>query len=388
MQRIYLDNAATSWPKPVAVYDAMDRYHRELGAPAGRSGYREAAEVDRMIVACRNRLAALIGADRSDRVVFTTSGTDSLNLALHGVLKPGDHVVTTAAEHNSILRPLRQLQDTCQVQVTRVRCDAFGQVDPDDIAEAVGPKTRLIAVTHASNVTGAVQPIRDISSIAGRRGALLLVDAAQTVGHLPIAVNDLGVDLLAAPGHKGLLGPLGTGVLYIRAGVERHLNSLRQGGTGTSSEDDRQPTGLPEKYESGNLNVPGLIGLSAGVDYLIQRGVGDVQDHCLELVHRLRAGLSEIPGLTMYGPPTGRDAASVVSIALQGYDPQEIAAALDSAYRVQARAGFHCAPLMHRTLGTIEKGGTVRFSVGPFNTSGDIDEALSAVREIAQAALS
>ena len=366
----------------------MDRYHRELGAPAGRSGYREAAEVDRLIVTCRNRLAALIGADRSDRVVFTTSGTDSLNLALHGLLKPGDHVVTTAAEHNSILRPLRQLQDTRQVQVTRVHCDQFGVVDPDDIAKAVEPNTRVIAVTHASNVTGAVQPIREISSIAGRRSALLLVDAAQTIGHIPIGVNELGIDLLAVPGHKGLLGPLGTGLLYIRAGVERHLDSLRQGGTGTSSEDDRQPTGLPEKYESGNLNVPGLVGLSAAVGYLTQRGVEEVQDHCRGLVHRLRAGLSEIPGITMYGPPTGRDAASVVSITLQGYDPQEIAAALDSAYGVQVRAGLHCAPLMHRTLGTIEQGGTVRFSVGPFNTAGDIDAALAGISEIAQAALS
>src|SRR5262245_56545511 len=229
MKRIYLDNAATSWPKPEPAYRPLDRFQRQLGAPAGRSSYAEASEVERMIRSCRKKIADLIGASDPSRIIFTLNGTDSLNLALHGVLRPGDHVVTTVCEHNSVLRPLRFLAQR-DVTTSYVPCDGQGYVDPDNIRRVMTPKTRLIAMIHASNVTGAIQPAAEVGHIAAEQGVLFLLDAAQSLGHVPIDVSALGCHLLAAPGHKGLLGPLGTGVLYVAPGVEEHLLPLRQGG--------------------------------------------------------------------------------------------------------------------------------------------------------------
>src|SRR4051794_6478479 len=254
MARIYLDNAATSWPKAEAVYGAVDHYQRQLGAPAGRSSYAEASDVERMIGSCRKKIATLIGATDPFRIVFTFNGTDSLNLALHGLLRPGDHVVTTVCEHNSVLRPLRFLAQR-DITTTYVPCDGHGYIDADAIREAITSKTRLIALIHASNVTGAIQSAEAVGKIAADHGVFFVLDAAQSLGHVPIDVTSLGCHLLAAPGHKGLLGPLGTGVLYIAPSVEQQLLPLRQGGTGTKSDEDRQPDSLPDRYESGNLNV-------------------------------------------------------------------------------------------------------------------------------------
>jgi len=379
-KRIYLDNAATSWPKPDAVYDAVDRYLRESGAPAGRSVYAEAHQANQAVVAARTALAKFIGADDSRRVIFTLNGTESLNLALHGLLREGDHVVTTVVEHNSVLRPLRELESH-GVQVDRVPCNVRGYVSPDDIRAAMKPNTKLVAVTHASNVTGTVQPVAEIARIAHERDALLLVDAAQTLGYLPVHVGELGIDLLAAPGHKGLLGPLGTGLLYIRPGLEERLVTLRQGGTGTQSDDDRQPQTLPHKYEAGSLNVPGIVGLGAGIDFLRLQG-NRLRSHHQQLTERLVAGLIEIDGVNVFGPAEPADRVGVVSVTIDRYDPQEVAAMLDGAHRVQVRAGFHCAPLMHRAIGTLDLGGAVRFSVGMFNTEADIDAAVAAVAEV------
>jgi cysteine desulfurase/selenocysteine lyase len=382
-QRIYLDNAATSWPKPPAVYDAVDRYQRQLGAPAGRGTYREASEVERLIAAARRTIAELVGASDSKRIIFTLNCTDSLNLALHGCLRPGDHVVTTVVEHNSVLRPLRWLQEHRQVEVTRVDCDGEGIVSPDDLGAAVRPNTRMIALIHASNVTGALQPIEAASEIAKQHGALLLVDAAQSLGHVPIDVSKTPIDLLAAAGHKGLLGPLGTGVLYIAPGVEQQLEPTRQGGTGTVSDQDRQPEGLPEKYESGNLNAAGLVGLAAGSAYIAERGVADLREHEMQLTSRLLDGLGRIDGLTVYGPRQIDRRVGVVSVSIPGYDPREAAALLDATWSIQLRAGIHCAPLMHRALGTVDRGGTLRFSPGPFSTAEEIDAAIEALAEMA-----
>ena len=265
MTRIYLDNAATSWPKPEAVYRAVDDYQRRLGAPAGRGSYSEAAETERIVGSCRQKIAQLLGASDPSRIIFTLNGTDSLNLALHGLLRPGDHVVTTVCEHNSVLRPLRFLAEQRQVSATYVGCDGQGFVSPDDIRRAITPHTRLIALVHVSNVTGAIQPVEEVGRIAAEHGQTYLIDAAQSLGYVPIDVRRLGCHLLAAPGHKGLLGPLGTGVLYVAPGVEQQLLPLRQGGTGTRSDEDIQPTSLPDRYEAGNLNVPGIAGLAAGV---------------------------------------------------------------------------------------------------------------------------
>ncbi len=383
-KRIYLDNAATSWPKPDAVYDAVDRYMRESGAPAGRSVYAEAHQANQIVAATRAAVARLIGADDPRRIAFTLNGTEALNIAIHGLVDEGDRVVTTVAEHNSVLRPLRELESTRGVRVDRVSCNVRGFVDPDDVRAAMGAKTKLVVVTHASNVTGTIQWVADIARIAHERGALVLVDAAQTLGYLPVHVGELGIDLLAAPGHKGLLGPLGTGLLYVRAGVEAKLRTLRQGGTGTQSDQDRHPQTLPYKYEAGSLNVPGIVGLSAGIDFLRLQG-NKLRSHHQHLCERLVAGLIEIEGVKVFGPADPADRVGVVSITIDGYDPQEVAAMLDGAHRIQVRAGFHCAPLMHAAIGTIDLGGAVRFSIGVFNTEADIDAAIYAVAEVAAA---
>ncbi len=267
-QRIYLDNAATSWPKPEAVYEAVDHYLREIGAPNGRSGYSHAQESNRIVDKARRGVAALIGAREHSQVVFGFNCTDVLNIAIRGIVRPGDHVVTTVCDHNSVLRPLRALSEDSGVKVTYVPCDGQGFISPADVRAALRPETRLVAVNHASNVTGAIQPVEEIGRVVRESDAYYLVDAAQSLGHVPIDVQSLDADLLAAPGHKGLLGPLGTGVLYIRPGVERHLKPLRCGGTGSQSDEDRQPDVLPDKYESGNHNLAGLAGLAAATDFL------------------------------------------------------------------------------------------------------------------------
>ncbi len=385
--RIYLDNAATSWPKPEAVYAAIDHYQRHLGAPAGRSGYAEAIEVNQAIEVARRRAATLLSVRDPKQVIFTAGGTDSLNLAIHGLLRAEDHVVTTVIEHNSVLRPLRAAEDAGQVTVTRVECDREGLVDPLAVRAALRPNTRLVAISHASNVTGAIQPVAQVGQVAQAAGALLLVDAAQTAGDLPLAVDDLNADLLATSGHKGLLGPLGVGLLYIKPGVEKQLVSLRQGGTGTQSEADRQPEALPHKYEAGSMNVPGILGLSAGIGFLLERGLDRVREHSRQLTEQLLSGLAAIRGVRLYGPRNATQRVGLVSFSIEGYDPQEIAAMLDAAHRVQVRSGLHCAPLMHGALGTLAHGGTVRLSVGVFTTPDEIATAIAAIGEISDAAI-
>jgi cysteine desulfurase / selenocysteine lyase len=383
VKRIYLDNAATSWPKPDVVYAAVDRYLRENGAPAGRSAYREAAEVESVIASARASIARLIGADHTKQIVLTFNATGALNLAIHGLLRPGDHAIATDADHNSVLRPLRYLQEHGGVEVTRVTCDLSGRVDPDDVRRAIQPNTRLVAMLHASNVTGVIEPVAEVAAIAHERGARFLLDAAQSLGHWPVSVKDLSFDLLAAPGHKGLLGPLGTGFLYIRDGIEREIESVAQGGTGTQSNEDRQPESVPDKFEPGNHNVPGLVGLAAALGWLESRGIESICRHEKELGDQLRERLRRIPGVELHGPAAGEPAVAVVSISIEGYDPQEAAAVLDSAFRIQVRAGLHCAGRLHAALGTLQRGGTVRFSAGAFSTPSDIEAAAAAVEEIA-----
>ena len=381
--RIYLDNAATTWPKPESVYAAVDHYQREIGAPNGRSGYSEALASNRIVERARRGGADLIGAVDPNQVIFANNGTDALNLAIRGLVRPGDHVVTTVCDHNSVLRPLRALGEQAGVAVSYVPCDSFGFVSPDDVRAAFRHNTRLVAVIHASNVTGAIQPIEAIGTIVREHGAFYLVDAAQSLGHVPLDVSRFPVDLVAAPGHKGLLGPLGTGVLYIRPGVERELEPLRYGGTGTQSDEDRQPDVLPDKYEPGNHNLIGLAGLAAACDFLKQETIAAVQAHHDELVSRLLDGLRDAPGLTIHGPQTAASRTSVVSITVEGYEPQELAAVLEASHRIQCRAGLHCAPRMHAALGTTAGGGTVRLSPGYFTTLDQIDAVVSAINEVA-----
>ena len=384
--RIYLDNAATSWPKPESVYQAVETYQRENGAPAGRSAYHDATHAEWIVGHARGQLADLIRAESPSNIVFTFNGTDSLNLAIHGLLKSGDHVVTSVVEHNSVLRPLKHLEQTRGIRVTRVDCDGQGRVNPDDIEKAITSKTRLVAIIHASNVTGVIQPVEEIGRIARQHGLIYLVDAAQTAGHLPINVGQMGAHLLAAPGHKSLLGPLGTGFLYIAQDAVDLLQPLRQGGTGTQSEQDIQPSGTPEKFESGNHNVAGLAGLAAGLELIRSKGVSTLREHQQRLTSMLLDGLSELSGVTTHGPSDEDERVGVVSLTMAGYDPQEIASLLDTEYAIQIRAGIHCAPLIHERLSTGRRGGTARVSIGPFNTEEQVETTIRAIGEVAASA--
>jgi selenocysteine lyase/cysteine desulfurase len=324
-----------------------------------------------------------LGVGDPQRLVFATNGTDALNLAIHGLLRNGDHVVTTVCEHNSVLRPLADASRARGVRVTHIGCDDAGFVKLDELERALRPDTRLLAITHASNVTGAVQPVAEAAALAKAAGALVVVDAAQTAGHLPISVDELGADLLACSGHKGLLGPLGTGLLYVRPGIETELTPVRQGGTGVDSESEHQPGELPMRYEAGNLNTAALAGVAAAAEFLGERSVSRVAAHEAALIVQLDAGLRSNAAVRVYGPRNPCLRAPVVSFSVEGYDPQEFAAALDASAGVQCRAGLHCAPRMHQALGTTPTGGLVRMSVGWSTTPEDVELAIRAVAAIA-----
>jgi cysteine desulfurase family protein len=381
MHRIYLDNAATSWPKPPAVYDAVDRYHRENGAAVGRSATRAGAAVQKSVDHARRQLSRLFNAS-SGSIVFGFNGTDVLNIVLHGWLRSGDHVVTSVAEHNSVLRPLKFLETRLGLKIDYLPVDASGVIDVDATRARLRDNTRLIALTHASNVTGALQPVESIGQIARERGVPFLLDAAQTAGHLPIDVEKLNVDFLACSGHKGLLGPLGTGVLYIKPGREAELAPLRQGGTGTASEDESIAQSGPDRYEAGNHNAPGLVGLAAAVDWILEQGVDRLRLHEIELTERLLNGLSSSPGVSIAGPTTAESRVGTVSVRLSSLDPQTAASLLETEFGIESRAGLHCAPRMHAALGSRQEGGTVRLSTGPFTTNEEIDAVVQAIRAL------
>jgi cysteine desulfurase/selenocysteine lyase len=385
-RRLYMDNAATSFPKPAAVTDAMVRYARQLGASAGRGAYAEAMETAGLIAECRRRVNVLVSGADANQVVFTLNCTDALNLAIKGLvpLSGPAHAICTHIDHNSILRPLNALVDQGRIEQTRVPVDpATGLVDPDDVRRAIRPDTKLIAVTHASNVTGTVQPIRELGRIAREHAVPFVVDAAQSAGHVPIDVRADGIDLLAAPGHKGLLGPLGTGFLYVRPGLERTLRPLREGGTGSASEDDRQPTFMPDKFEPGSHNAIGLVGLNEGLRWVAEQTVEMLAAHDLDLVRTFLEGVSDVDGLTYYGPRGVRDRMGVFSVRIDGYDPHELSSILEAQFGILTRSGIHCAPLAHAALGTLDAGGATRFSFGPFLSKQDVKFATDALAEVA-----
>lgn len=381
-ERIYLDNAATSWPKPPTVAESVERYLRENGASAGRGVYSHSQQVTQIINATRRRVAMLLGVREPRRIIFTFNGTDSTNLALHGCLRSGDHVITSEAEHNSVLRPLRFLEQHVGVEVTHVPVDETGLISPDDVRQAIRPNTRAIAILHASNVTGVLQPLQDIASVARDHDLLTIIDAAQTAGHLAIDAEHWGLDLVASSGHKGLLGPLGTGILYVGPRAEACVRPLRQGGTGSESESDEQPHSLPQRLESGNLNVVGLVGLERSTAYIQERDPAELRLHEQRLTARLLDGLRTIGAVQIYGPRNAEQQVGVVSIRAKGYDPQELATILDAEFAIQVRSGLHCAPRMHRRLGTLELGGTVRLSVGSFTEEPQVDAAVEGLAEL------
>lgn len=393
MIRRYFDNAATSFPKPPGVAEAMVAYMRDIGASAGRGAYREAVESGKMLERTRGSIRRLLGASPADPVIFTLNGSDALNIAIKGVLRGGDHAVTTALDHNSVLRPLGALEAQRGITWTAVEVDPRTTLlDAGAIEAAITPKTTLVVVNHASNVTGAIQPVAEIAAICRRRGLLLAVDAAQSAGHVPIDFAGLGVDLLATPGHKGLLGPLGTGVLLIRAGVEQRMQTFREGGTGSASEIALQPEYAPDKFEAGSHNAVGLAGLLAAVEWLLERDVAALRRHEQGLCAEMIAGLEAIGersggGFEWFGPRDPAARVGVFSVRMDAFEPAELAAVLEERFGVLARAGLHCAPFAHRTIGTEAHGGTTRLSLGAFHTAEDVAAAIDALGRIASTVL-
>lgn len=380
---VYLDNAATSWPKPPEVAAAMVRFLDEVGANPGRSGHRLSIEAGRLVASAREAVAELFHADDPLRVVFGANATEALNLALLGLLRPGDHVITSGIEHNAMMRPLRQLERD-GVALSVLPCAPDGTLEAAQVAAALRPNTRLIALTQASNVSGTLLPVAEVGAIARQHGLLMLVDTAATAGVVPIDMERDGIDLLAFTGHKALLGPTGTGGLILGPRVDADaLRPLKRGGTGSRSEDEEQPEFLPDKFESGTLNVVGLAGLEAGIRWLQERGIETIQAHHQALLRLLLAGLSEIPAVTVYGPRDPARQVDTVSFNLAGQSPSEVGFRLDEEFGIQTRVGLHCAPAAHRTLGTFPQG-TVRFAPGIFTPNAAIFHALEAVRQLAR----
>lgn len=366
---LYLDNAATSFPKPESVYQAVMYAMRDVGVSPGRGGYRRSLEASRLLFQAREAVASLFNIQDSSRVVFTANATAALNQALYGTLKAGDHVLTSSMEHNSLLRPLMALRRHAGIEVSIVPAAADGRISPDDVRRMLQPNTRMLAISHVSNVCGAIQDITRLSAICREAGILLLLDAAQSAGVLPLDVQASSIDLLAAPGHKALLGPQGTGVLYVAGHLE--LTPLMTGGTGSSSSSEEQPDLLPDGLESGTHNLPGIAGLLAGIDFIRTTGMAVIAQHEKELAEYVRQLLSSQRDIVLFGPQGTPDRSSVVSFAVNGIDSSLIAAELDHGYDIAVRSGLHCAPRAHQTLGTFPQG-TVRVSPGWFTTREDI----------------
>lgn len=372
---IYLDNAATTFPKPAQVYRAASGVMERLGANPGRSGHRMSLAAGRVVMRCRDALAALLNVDAPERIVFCLNCTDALNMAIRGLPLSGGHVIAMALDHNASLRPLCGMAARGEIELDVLTPGPDGAVSRAQVERALRPDTRLVAMSHASNVTGALQPAAEIGALCREKGALFLLDAAQTLGVEPVHPEALCADLLAFPGHKGLLGPMGTGGLWLREGLT--LSPYREGGTGSRSESPLQPDDLPDRYESGTLNLPGLAGLLAGARFVAAHG-GEIREKEAALARRLRAGLAAMPSVTLYGPEA--PSVGIVSFNLAGRRSGDVADRLNR-LGIGVRAGLHCAPLAHRALGTLETG-VVRASPGFFNTEGDIDRLLSAVWRI------
>jgi len=376
---IYLDNAATSYPKPESVYRAVDQALRHAGGNPGRGGHDLSLAAGRLVLEARETVAAMFGIADSSRVVFTSGATEALNLALFGLLRPGDRVVTTSMEHNAVVRPLRALEEI-GVEVVRVSADRQGLIDVADLQRACAKPTRMLVVSHCSNVTGTLQPIEEVGPWCREQGILFLVDAAQSAGLFPLDVVCQAIDLLAVPGHKGLLGPPGTGFLYVRPGLSP--KPLIYGGTGSHSSSARQPEEFPERLESGTPNTSGLAGLQAGIEFLQKTGLEKIRRHEQELLQQLLGGLRQIPGVRIFGPGQAARHGGAVSFCLGSADPAETGFRLDHEYGICCRAGLHCSPDAHKTIGSYPTG-TVRVSPGYFSTPQEIDQLLVAVADLA-----
>ena len=377
---VYLDNAATSWPKPPEVIAAMQAYLENGGGSPGRAAHGKSLASARMVYETRDALSSLFNATSPDRVIFTKNATEAINLLLFGFLNPGDHVIVSSMEHNAVMRPLRQLESR-GVSLSVAACDSCGGLDPLTIKTALTPRTRLVLLVHASNVTGTLLPIAEVANIAREAGIRFAVDAAQTAGVHPIDVQSGGIDFLTFTGHKSLGGPQGTGGLVIGPDVD--LRPLMFGGTGSASESENQPAFLPDKLESGTLNAIGIAGLGASLAALAEFGVENVLAHERKLMKLFRDGLKELSDIEVYGPENTAESVGVLSLNVASRPCEEVGMELERDFDILTRTGLHCAPAAHRTIGTFGRG-TVRFSVSRFNTESDIHAALEALSKIAR----
>ncbi|MBI3813944.1 MAG: aminotransferase class V-fold PLP-dependent enzyme [Nitrospinae bacterium] len=375
---IYLDNAATSFPKPEAVYTAVNYTLQKYGSSPGRGGHKMSMQTDRIIFDVRERIASFFNIPSSSNVIFTFNVTMGINLALKGILKAGDHVITSSMEHNSVMRPLKRLEKE-GVAKTVVKCSKEGFLNPNDIEKEIKSNTKLIVITHASNVVGTIMPIQDVGEIARKKGIVFLLDAAQSAGLLPIDVQKDNIDILACTGHKSLFGPQGTGFLYIKDGLD--VEPLIEGGTGSNSESDEMPDFLPDKFQGGTLNTPGIAGLGAGIEFIQKEGLQKIRNKELHFAAEIMSEFKKIKGVKLYGSPNPAERVSVVSFNIGEKDPAEVGNILNEKYDIMSRVGLHCAPNAHRTIGTFPVG-TVRVSVGYFNTEEDIERLIKAVRDI------
>ena len=377
---IYLDNAATTLHKPPQVMEAVLHAMITMGN-AARGAHGGALEASRTVFGTREKLARLFSCRRADHVVFTANSTEALNIAINGTIHRGDHVISTDCEHNSVLRPLYRLEEERDVELDFVPADRQGRVDYSDFERLMRPNTRAVVCTHCSNLTGNIMDLERISDIAHRHGALLLVDASQTAGTVPIHMEALGVDVLCFTGHKGLMGPQGTGGLCIRPGVE--IAPWKVGGSGVHSYDRHHPMEYPTRLEAGTLNSHGIAGLSAALDVILERGVEDIQRAEHALMQRFYEGVRDIPGVTVYGDFSAPERCAIVALNIRDYDSSAVSDELTVTYGIATRPGAHCAPRMHKALGTTEQG-AVRFSFSFYNTEQEVDAAIAAVRAIAE----
>jgi cysteine desulfurase family protein len=378
---IYLDNAATAFPKPATVLANMVQAYHRFGVSPGRGNYDLATEAGDLVAKTRQKVARFFHAPDPDRVVFTSNATDALNIAIQGTVKAGDHVISTRLEHNSVLRPLHHLHLRGVIEYDLVPFDERGFVDPGDILSAIKPNTRLVILSHASNVLGTVQPVYDIGRLCAERGVPLYVDVAQSAGVLPIDMELWGLSGIAFTGHKSMLAPTGIGGLVLGPGVE--VEPTRFGGTGFESLSLVHPHAFPYRLEAGTHNLMGIIGLAEALDYLQDRGIESIHAGEMKLLRRLRDGLSGCENIRMYGSGDSAEHLGLLTANVQDMDPEDVGAILDGDFHIAVRVGLHCAPLLHETIGTSPRG-TIRFSMGPFNTEEDIDETVTAMKTIAR----
>ena len=377
---IYLDNAATTYPKPQIVKESViDWLETGSGSP-GRGKHSSALKADSRVLQVRKHLAKFFGVIDEFRIVFTYSATDALNLGIKGFVEQGDHVIISAIEHNSVLRPLRHLELEGIITLDIVSCDAKGYIDQEQLWKLFTDKTKLVVISHASNVTGAIQPIAEIGKGVRERGAYLLLDAAQTAGVLPVNLDELNTDMVACAGHKGLFGLPGTGLLVIGERIER-LRSWRQGGTGYNSESEFQPINWPEAFEAGTLNMPGIVSLGKGIEFIEQEGIDAIRQREHEYLQMLWEGLMKIPTIRLYGPEPNEARVAVLSFNLEGWEPDDVADILQHNYQIQVRSGLHCSPLAHQTIGTHPEG-AVRISPGYFTKPIEIKQMINAIKNI------